>query len=188
MWLTALVAVWELMSSFSDVSQLKHQHRKSPLVQPSLCQSSARWQSSQSSTTFKCPGQPPISEELMTLMSAATVHKSVLDGFRAPGIATCGRCSSLADDLPDLREALSEMFNVDKKHGPLHRLEASRLVEVWQQAKARTETQQKVESAARAHGMPVELPCRFLGEPHESIPRPAWKLHSTKGVASSVVL
>ena len=51
--------------------------------------------------------------------------------------------SSLADDLPDLREALSEMFNVDKKHGPLHRLEA--------------ETQQKVESTARAHGMPVEL-------------------------------
>ena len=103
-------------------------------------------------------GQPPISEELMTLLTAATVHKSILDGFRALGIATCGRFSSLADDLPDLREALSEMFNVDKKHGPLHRLEASKLVEVWQQAKARTETQQKVESTARAHGMPVELP------------------------------
>ena len=52
-------------------------------------------------------GQPPISEELMTLSTAA-----------------CGRFSSLADDLPDLKEALSEMFNVDKKHGPLHRLEA----------------------------------------------------------------
>ena len=103
-------------------------------------------------------GQPPISEELMTLLTAATVHKSILDGFRALGIATCGRFSSLADDLPDLREALSEMFNVDKKHGPLHRLEASKLVEVWSQAKARTETQQKVESTARAHGMPVELP------------------------------
>ena len=103
-------------------------------------------------------GQPPISEELMTLLTAATVHKSILDGFRALGIATCGRFSSLADDLPDLREALSEMFNVDKKHGPLHRLEASKLVEVWQQAKARTETKQKVESTARAHGMPVELP------------------------------
>ena len=75
-------------------------------------------------------GQPPISEELMTLLTAATVHKSILDGFRALGIATCGRFSSLADDLPDLREALSEMFNVDKKHGPLHRLEASKLVEV----------------------------------------------------------
>ena len=52
----------------------------------------------------------------------------------------------------------SEMFNVDKKHGPLHRLEARKLVEVWPQAKAHTETQQKVESAARAHRMPVELP------------------------------
>ena len=62
------------------------------------------------------------------------------------GIAT-------SDDLPDLREVLSEMFNVDKKHGPLHRLQASKLVEVWQQAKSRTETQQKVEST----GMPVEL-------------------------------
>ena len=70
-------------------------------------------------------GQPPISEELMTLLTAATVHKSILDGFRAPGIATCGRFSSFADDLPDFREALAEMFNVDKKHGPLHRLEAS---------------------------------------------------------------
>ena len=108
-------------------------------------------------------GQPPISEELMTLLTAATVHKSILDGFRALGIATCGRFSSLADDLPDLREALSEMFNVDKKHGPLHRLEASKLVEVWQQAKARTETQQKVESTARAHGMPVELPAGSWG-------------------------
>ena len=46
---------------------------------------------------------------------------------------------------------------VDKKHGPLHRLEASKLVEVWSQAKARAETQQKVESTARAHGMLVEL-------------------------------
>ena len=79
------------------------------------------------------------------------------------GIATCGRFSSLADDLPDLREVLSEMFNVDKKHGPLHRLEASKLVEVWSQAEARTETQQKVESTARAHGMPVELPAGSWG-------------------------
>ena len=71
--------------------------------------------------------QPLISEELMTLLTAATVHKSILDGFRTLGIATCGRFSSL---LPDLKEALSEMFNVDKKHGPLHRLEASKLVEV----------------------------------------------------------
>ena len=94
----------------------------------------------------------------MTLLTAATVHKSILDGFRALGIATCGRFASLADDLPDLREALSEMFNVDKKHGPLHRLEASKLVEVWSQAKARTGPQRKVESTARAHGMPVELP------------------------------
>ena len=89
-------------------------------------------------------GQPPISEELITLLTAATVHKSILDGFRALGIATCGRFSSLADDLPDLPpEALSEMVNVDKKHGPIHRLEVGKLVEVWSQAKART---------------PVELP------------------------------
>ena len=108
-------------------------------------------------------GQPPISEELMTLLTAATVHQSILDGFRALGIATCGRFSSLADDLPDLRGALAEMFNVDKKHGPLHRLQASKLVEVWSQAKARTETQQKVESTARAHGMPVELPSGSWG-------------------------
>ena len=87
----------------------------------------------------------------MALLTVATVHKSVLDGFRALRIATCGRFSSLADDLPDLREAPSEMFNVDKKHGPLHRLEASKLVEVWSQAKARTETQHKVESAAQAY-------------------------------------
>ena len=90
----------------------------------------------------------------MTLLTAATVHKSILDGFRALGIATCDRFSSLADDLPDLREAPSEM---------LHRLEASKLVEVWSQAKARTETQQKVESTARAHGMPVELPAGSWG-------------------------
>ena len=108
-------------------------------------------------------GQPNISEELVTLLSAATVHKSILDGFRALGIATCGRFASLADDVKDLREAVSEMFNVDKKHGPIHRLEASKLVEVWQQAKARTETQQKVDSAARAHGIPVELPARSWG-------------------------
>ena len=99
----------------------------------------------------------------MALLTAATVHKSILDGFRALGIASCGRFSSLADDLPDLREALSEMFSVDKKHGPLQRLEASKLVEVWSQAKARTETQQKVESTARAHGMPVQLPAGSWG-------------------------
>ena len=99
----------------------------------------------------------------MTLLTAATVHKSILDGMRALGIATCGRFSSLADDLHHLREVLSEMFNVDKKHGPLHRLEASKLVEVWSQAKARTETQQKVESTARAHGMLVELPAGSWG-------------------------
>ena len=75
-------------------------------------------------------GQRNISEELMKLLTAATLHKSVLDGFRALGIATCGRFISLADDVTDLREALSEMFNIDKKHGPLHRLEASKLVEV----------------------------------------------------------
>ena len=79
----------------------------------------------------------------MTLLTSATVHKSILDGFRALGIATCGRFSSVADDLPDLGEALSEMFNVDKKHGPLHRLEASKLAEVWSQAKARTENTTK---------------------------------------------
>ena len=48
------------------------------------------------------------------------------------------------------------MFNVDRKHGPPRRLEASMLVEVWSQAKACSETK-KVESTARAHGMPVEL-------------------------------
>ena len=108
-------------------------------------------------------GQPAISEELTTSLTAATVHKSILDGFRALGIATCGRFPSLADDVADLREALSEMFNVNKKHGLLHRLEGSKLVEVWSQAKARTETQQKVDSTARAHGMPVELPAGSWG-------------------------
>ena len=73
-------------------------------------------------------GQPAIPEELTTLLTAATVHKSILDGFRALGIATCGRFASLADDVADLREAISEMFNVNKKHGPLHRLEGSKLV------------------------------------------------------------
>ena len=91
------------------------------------------------------PGQPNISEELMTLLTAATVHKSILDGFRALVIATCGHFASLADDVADLREALSEMFNVDKKH------------------EARTKTQQKLESTARAHGMPVELPAGSWG-------------------------
>ena len=37
-------------------------------------------------------GQPPISEELMTLLTAATV------GFRALGNPACGRVASLADD------------------------------------------------------------------------------------------
>ena len=89
-------------------------------------------------------GQPPISQELVTLLTVATVHKSVLDGFRALDVALCGRFCSLADDLPDLREALSGMFNVDKKHGLLHRLQASKLVEVWSQAKYRAETQQRL--------------------------------------------
>ena len=116
MWLTALVAVREVILAF-----------------PTLLSSST-------SIAEPSPGplslvllglqEPPISEEHMTLLTATTVQKSILDGFRALGIATCGRFSSLADDLPDLREALSEMFNVDKKHGPLHRLEASKLVEV----------------------------------------------------------
>ena len=128
-------------------------------------------------------GQPPTSEELMTLLTAATVHKSILDGSRALGIASCGRFSSLADDLPDLTEALPEMSNVDKKHGPLFRLEASKLVEVWSQAKARTETQQNVESTARAH----RAPRRFLGKSYEGIPRPVRDLDPTEGVASSGV-
>ena len=108
-------------------------------------------------------GQPNISEELMTLLTAAMVHTSILDGLRELGIATCCRFASLTDDVTDLREALSTMFNVDKKHGPLHRLEASKLVEVWSQAKARTETQQKVE-ARRA-------PSGVLGQPHEDVPK-----------------
>ena len=124
------------MFSFSDASQLKHQHRKSPLVQPSLCQSSARWQS----------------------------------------------------DLPDLREALAEMFNVDKKHGPLHRLEASKLVEVWQQAKARTQTQQKVGSTARAHGMLVELLAGSWGNLMTAFQDQYGSSIPPKRVASSVVL
>ena len=32
-------------------------------------------------------GQPPISEELMTLLTAAMVHKSILDGFSPLGVA-----------------------------------------------------------------------------------------------------
>ena len=63
--------------------------------------------------------QRNISEELMTLLTAATLHKSVLDGFRALGIATCGGSTFRRN-----------VRNVDKKHGPLHRLEASKLVEV----------------------------------------------------------
>ena len=148
---------------FSGASQLKHLHRKPPLVQSALSPSVSKMAEFTKFDDAQVSGQPPISEKLMTQLTAATVHKSILDGFRALGIATCGRFSSLADDLPDLREALSEMFNVDKKHGPLHRLEASKLVEVWSQAKARTETQPKVESTARAHGMPVELPAGSWG-------------------------
>ena len=180
MWLTALVAVQVQCFSFPTLLRSCASIAKSHW-------SKSAWSSSVSEmaefTKFddaQVSGQSPISEELMTLLTAATVHKSILDGFRALGIATCGRFSSLADDLPDLREALSEMFNVDKKHGPLHRLEASKLVEVWSQAKARTETQQKVESTARAHGMPVELPAGSWGN--------LMKLHSTEGITSSVIL
>ena len=81
----------------------------------------------------------------------------------ALGIATCGRFSSLADDLPD---ALSEMFNVDKKHAPLHRLEASKLVEVWQQAKARDGN-----TAKRLSRQPEHTEC-LLGNFMKSFPRP----------------
>ena len=162
MWSTALVAVREVMFSFPTLfsSSTSIETSLGPACFFSVFGEMAEF------TKFddaQVSGQPPISEELMTLLTAATVHKSILDGFRALGIATCGRFSSLADDLPDLWKALSEMFNVDMKHGPLHRLEASKLVEVWSEAKARTETQQKVESTARAHGMPVELPASSWG-------------------------
>ena len=102
-------------------------------------------------------GQPPISEELTTLLTAATVHKSILDGFRALGVSLRVVAS------PRRRSSRPPGSAFDKKHGPLHRLEASKLVEVSSQAKARTETQQKVESTARAHGMPVELPAGSWG-------------------------
>ena len=159
MWLTALVAVWKLMFFFFRRFSAQAPASQIPLGPAFLVSVISSMAEFTKFEEAQVSGQPPISEELMTLLTAATVHKSILDGFRALGI----RFSSLADDLPDLREALSEMFNVDKKHGPLHRLEASKLVEVWQQAKARTETQQKVESTARAHGMPVELPAGSWG-------------------------
>ena len=103
-----------------------------PLVQPSLCQSSATMAEFTKFEEAQVSGQPPISVELMTLLTAATVAQ-VHSGW-LQGAWYCNVWSflfSLADDLPDLRQALSEMFNVDKKHGPLHRLEASKLVEVW---------------------------------------------------------
>ena len=153
MWLFALEAVREVIFSFPTLfsSSTSIETSLGPACFFSVFGEMAEF------TNFddvQVSGQPPIPEELMTLLTAATVHKSILDGFRALGIATCGRFSSLADYLPDLQEALSEMFNVDKKHGPLHRLEASKLVEVW----SCTKTQQEVQSTARAHGMPVKHP------------------------------
>ena len=131
-------------------------------------------------------GQPNISGVLVALLTAATVHKSLLHGFRAYGIATCGRFASIADDVADLRKALSEMFNADEKHSPLHRLEASKLVEVWSQAKARTEeTQQKVDSTAR-HAR--RAPSQIMGQPHKNFPVQVRRHHPSQIVASSVFL
>ena len=60
-------------------------------------------------------------------------------GFRALGIATCGRFSSLADDLPALRDTV-------------------RYIESKQASWWRFGNRQKLGREARAHGMPVELP------------------------------
>ena len=91
--------------------------------------------------------KPPISEALQTLLFAAEVSPTIVDGFRALGMKSCGLC------LPaDFREALSEMFGGNKAKGIQDRLEAGKTIQVWSQAKTRSVTQQKVE--ARAHIRP----------------------------------
>ena len=52
---------------------------------------------------------------------------------------------SLADSDADFREAFSEMCGANKAKGIQDRLEASKLVPQWSQAKSRNDTQQKVE-------------------------------------------
>ena len=101
--------------------------------------------------------KPAILEELLTLLLAEGVAPEILDGFPALGIRSCGVIVSLADSDVDCRQALSEMFGVDKAKGPLHRLEASILLQVWNEAKTRSDTQQ-VEATARALSLPLELP------------------------------
>ena len=66
------------------------------------------------------------------------MHLKFSTGFRALGIRSCGLFVSLADSNADCRQALSEMFGVDKAIGPLHMLAGSKLLLVWNQAKTRS--------------------------------------------------
>ena len=87
--------------------------------------------------------QPPRSEELFTLLSSTGVQKPILDELCGVGDHQLRsvRCLATSDD--DSKEAMADTFNVDKKTNTVHRLEAGKFVQVWQQAKTRNENQQK---------------------------------------------
>ena len=62
-----------------------------------------------------------------------------------------------------------------------------KLVEVWSQAKARTETQQKVDSTAQSSRDASRVASWVMGQPRKSIPRQIRERHPTQGSTCTVI-
>ena len=140
MWLTALVAVGEVMFSFPTLfsSSTSIANSLGPACVDNVF--SARWQRSPNSTTLKCQDSRPSQRSssrcwllrrytsLFWMVSGRSVSLRVVASPRSPTI-----------------------FPTSEKRFLKCSTSTRNTVEVWSQAKARTETHQKVESTAREH-------------------------------------
>ena len=104
------------------------------------------------------PASQPLEPALEQMLRTSQISEDLIQIIRVQGVNDRETFVSLADSVPEFREAAKDLFCIDTAKGPQHRLMQARIVKAWNASKHYSEAQLKVDANAKAHGETITMP------------------------------
>ena len=121
-------------------------------------------QAAQSNVGFSRPpdaeiaASQPLEPALEQMLRTSQISEDLIQIIRVQGVNDRETFVSLADSVPEFREAAKDLFGIDTAKGPQHRLMQARIVKARNASKHYSEAQLKVDANAKAHGETITMP------------------------------
>ena len=106
----------------------------------------------------KIAASQPLEPALEQMLRTSQISQDLIQIIRVQGVNDRETFVSLADSVPEFREAAKDLFGIDTAKGPQHRLMQARIVKAWNASKHYSEAQLKVDANAKAHGETITMP------------------------------